>query len=130
MTAATKRALLAGAVGFVLAACGGSGVDGAARPAGTVHGKVFAGPTCPIERAGQRCPSRPVLAMIQATEGTRVVASTRSATDGSYRFAVPIGSFTIAAVTPMPFPRCRPQDVVVAVGTDVEVDLTCDTGIR
>jgi hypothetical protein len=95
-----------------------------------VHGTVLAGPTCPVERAGQRCPPRPVVATIQATYGGRVVASTRSATDGSYRLAVPAGSLTMTAVTPPTFPRCGSRTVVVAVGTDVEIDLTCDTGIR
>jgi hypothetical protein len=130
LAAATKLAFLAGAVGLVLVACGGAAVDTSARSAGTVHGNVVAGPTCPVERVDRPCPPRPVLAIIQATEGTRVVASTRSATDGSYRLALPVGSFTIRAVTPTPFPRCGSQAVDVARGTDLDVGLTCDTGIR
>jgi hypothetical protein len=130
MAAATKLALPAVAVALLLAACGGRAVSGSAPPSGTVHGSVLAGPTCPVERVGHPCPPRPVVATIQASEGTRVVASTRSATDGTYRLAVPAGSFTIRAVTGTAFPRCGSQPVVVATGTDVEVALTCDTGIR
>jgi hypothetical protein len=130
MIVVTKRALLAGAVGFVLAACGGSEMGGSTRPVGTVHGRISAGPTCPVERVGQPCPPRPVLAAIQATEGSRVVASTRSATDGSYRLELPIGSYTISAATSTTFPRCIPRQVNVTGATDTEIDLMCDTGIR
>jgi hypothetical protein len=130
MTAATKRASLAGAAVLVLAACGGTTIGGSARPAGTVHGRALAGPTCPVERVGQACPPRPVVGTIHATEGTRVVASTRSATDGSYSLELPIGLYTITAGSSTTLPRCSPEQVAVAVGSDIEVDLTCDTGIR
>jgi hypothetical protein len=130
MTDATKRALLAGAVGLVLAACGGTSTDRSPPQTGTVHGRVFAGPTCPVERVGQPCPTRPVIVTIQATEGARVVASTRSATDGTYRFAVPVGAYSISALTSTTLLRCSPRQVNVAAATDIEVDLTCDTGIR
>jgi hypothetical protein len=130
MAAAAKRVFWAGGVALALAASGGTSVHGSARPTATVHGTVVAGPTCPVERAGHPCPPRPVVAMIQATEGTRVVASTRSASDGRYRLALPAGSYTISAVTPTPLPRCGAQPAAVAAGADVEVTLTCDTGIR
>jgi hypothetical protein len=72
----------------------------------------------------------PLHTTIQATEGTRVVASTRTATDGSYRLSAPAGSVTIRVDTAAAFPRCGSQHVVIAVATDAEVNLTCDTGIR
>jgi hypothetical protein len=125
-----RCSLVAGAVAFVLAACGGTGVGRSTRRVGTVHGTVSAGPTCPVERVGKPCPPRPVVATIQASARDRVVASTPSAADGSYRLELPTGAYTISAVTSTPFPRCSPREVNIIAAKTIEVDLSCDTGIR
>src|SRR5438552_3559846 len=72
---------------LVLSACGArTGLTTTGGPAtGVVTGRVTAGPTCPVERVGHPCPPRPVVADVQARAAGRVVASTRSRADGTYR---------------------------------------------
>jgi hypothetical protein len=67
---------------------------------------------------------------VRATTATRVVASTQSGPDGSYRLDVPAGSYTITAIAASAFPRCSPQFVHIAAGRTVVVAISCDTGIR
>jgi hypothetical protein len=129
LSAATKRFGLALVV--VLAGCGTkNAATSNARAIAVVQGTVTAGPTCPVERVGYPCPPRPVLATIRASVGSRVVASTRSAPDGSYRLELPMGTSTITAAPGSAFPRCNPRQVNVVSGDAIEVDISCDTGIR
>ena len=117
-------------VGLVLLGACGREASTSAATSGVLSGKVTAGPTCPVERVGHPCPPTPVVADVQARAGARVVASTRSAADGSYRLEVPAGAYTVVAVTGSMFPRCNPVSVVVSVGHTTHTDITCDTGIR
>jgi hypothetical protein len=116
---------------LVLAACSGTTADRSnGRSVAVIEGKVTAGPTCPVERADHPCPLRLVIAKIEAAVGTRVVASTRSEADGSYRLELPIGSYTLTAVTGTAFPRCMPSQVDIVTVAPTDVDISCDTGIR
>lgn len=118
---------------FALAACGGSrsGISPTTRPTlGAVTGRVLAGPTCPVERVGHPCPPSPVVAEVQARAGEHVVASTRSDADGTYRLELPVGTYTVVAVTQNLFPRCTPRSVTVTSVRTTSADITCDTGIR
>lgn len=90
------------AVGSLLLAECGTSTDPSTRggPAtGVVIGRVTAGPTCPVERVGHACPPRPVVAEVQASAAGRIVASTHSGADGSYRLELPGGTYTVVAVT-------------------------------
>ena len=130
VVAATVAALTA-AFALLLAACGGSTAPHAGTPpVAMVSGKVTAGPTCPVERAGHPCPPKPLVATIRATAGTRLAASTASAGDGTYRFELPSGAYIISAATAGAFPRCNPKTITVVAPAAVEVDIACDTGIR
>jgi hypothetical protein len=132
--------MLAGAVTaavlVVLAGCGGSNPSGTGTPSsssttdGRVSGVVTAGPTCPVERAGEPCPPRPVSAEIDArTPAGHQVAVTHTDADGRYELRVPSGSFVLSVVT-NGLPRCPATRVTVMSAGDVTADIACDTGIR
>ncbi len=118
-------------IAVALASCGGSAAQ---QPAGVrsavIEGRVTAGPTCPVEQFNRPCPPRPVVTNVEARVGTRVVVSTRSAADGSYRLEVPAGTYTVATSPQSMLPRCPPRDVHVGRGATVDLDIDCDTGIR
>jgi hypothetical protein len=95
-----------------------------------VSGTVTAAPTCPVERVGHPCPARDVVATVRAAVGTRVVASTTSKADGTYRLKLPTGMYTISAATVAAFPRCNPKPVKVVAPAPIEASIVCDTGIR
>jgi hypothetical protein len=116
---------------LAISACGVRSVSTGTRHAdGVVAGRVTAGPTCPVERVGQPCPPRPVVTEVQARAASRIVASTRSAVDGTYRFDLPVGTYTLVAVTPNLYPRCVARTVTVVAARTTNGDITCDTGIR
>ena len=130
MRGAARLVVAAGAVA-VLATCGSSATpahQGLAR--GTVVGRVMAGPTCPVQRVGVPCPSRPIVAEVQARAAGTVVASTRSGRDGTYRLRLPAGTYTLSAVIPHLFPRCTPRNVTLTAARTTGGNLMCDTGIR
>jgi hypothetical protein len=121
---------LVAAMSLALAACGATTTPSAVAT-GTLTGRVIAGPTCPVERPGHPCPPRPVSATVQAKTYTgRTVASTHTDKDGRYRLKVPVGTYTIVAVTPKPFPRCSPVSVAVSANHETRAGISCDTGIR
>ena len=101
-------------------------------PAGTgAYGSVLAGPTCPVERAGQPCPPQPVAAEVDGRDANgRTVASTHTDSAGHYRLALAPGSYILVAVTGTTFPRCPATPVTVTPGPAVRQDVNCDTGIR
>jgi len=102
------------------------------RPSGTgIVGLVTAGPTCPVERVGQPCPPRPVVAEIDVRNADgSTVASTH--TDGAGRYAVSVkpGRYALAVITGTTFPRCPGTTVTVTPGSPLRTDISCDTGIR
>jgi hypothetical protein len=97
-----------------------------------VYGSVSAGPTCPVERAGQSCPPRPVIAEIDARDPSgATVATTHTDAQGGFNLALPPGGYSLVAViTTGVFPTCRPTYVTVSPGQQTKADIACDTGIR
>jgi hypothetical protein len=95
-----------------------------------VIGRVTAGPTCPVEVAGEPCAPRPVEAEIDARDRNgRTIAETTSSADGRYRIGVPPGNYTLVVVTST-FPQCPETPVIVKFGGPARADISCDTGIR
>ena len=98
---------------------------------GGVYGVVSAGPTCPVERAGQPCPPRPVSATVTATNAsTGAVAVTHSDSLGRYTLPLPAGTYAVSAATGSALPRCSPTTATVTSGGAARADISCDTGIR
>jgi hypothetical protein len=117
---------------LVLAACGASAevTTRGVTATGVATGRVTASPTCPVERIGHPCPPRPVVADVQARAAGRVVASTRSHADGTYRLELAGGTYTVGAVTQNMLPRCVAQTVTVTPNQTTRAAISCDTGIR
>jgi hypothetical protein len=97
---------------------------------GVIAGRVTAGPACPVEQVGHPCPPRLLVVEVQATAAGRIVASTQSGGNGTYRFELPRGTYTLTAVTQNALPRCPPRTVTVTTAHTTGGDITCDTGIR
>jgi hypothetical protein len=98
-----------------------------------VRGQVLAGPTCPVEQAGQSPCIRAVSgARIQALDSSNAVVATGiSDAAGAYFLALKPGTYTIE---PQPVEglmgTARPVSVVVGAGPPARLDITYDTGIR
>jgi hypothetical protein len=95
-----------------------------------VRGTITAGPTCPVERAGQPCPPRPVQTEVRLVDGARVVVTGRSGADGTFSLTAPPGTYQLQTVQSGTFPRCPAKTVTVTAGHYATADLMCDTGIR
>ena len=96
-----------------------------------VHGRVTAGPTCPVERPGQPCPPSPVAGRVEAIDAAGHTAGNATTdADGRYAIALPPGAYTLRVATEAMFPMCPDTAVSVPSGPPVAADLDCDTGIR
>ena len=71
-----------------------------------------------------------MVAEVQARSAGRIVGSSRSRPDGTYRLELAAGTYTLVAATPQPFPRCVARTVTVAAAQTTVAPLMCDTGIR
>ena len=102
------------------------------KPSGTgIYGLLVASPTCPVERIGQPCPPRPVVAEIdiRTTDGS-TAAFTHTDSAGRYAVSVRPGHYALIVITGATFPRCPSREVTVSSGSPLRADITCDTGIR
>src|SRR4051794_13677580 len=107
-------AALVAAMSLTLVACGGS-TSASAGSTGRLTGRVTAGPTCPVERAGHPCPPRPVSATVQArTTHGQLVGSTHTDANGQFRLELRAGRYKVVAVTPKGWPRCTPINATVS----------------
>jgi len=119
-----------------LAGCGDRAEPEPSREESGITGSVQLGPQCPVETANEPCPDKPA-AGVRVTVGLQVpgeayalgevVARTTTDADGTYRVAVPPGSYVVTADAGM---SCELMDVRVAEGTFASMDIPCDTGIR
>ena len=91
---------------------------------------MTAGPTCPVERIGHPCLPRAVVVDVQARAAGRVVGSTRSHADGTYRLELAGGTYTVVVATHNMLPRCEARTVTVAANRTTHAAISCDTGIR
>lgn len=117
-----------------LAAChaGNPSGNGSSPSSVAVTGYVTAGPTCPVEQAGQSCPPTAVHGSV-VVEGPRGDQIAHSGTDahGHYNLALPAGQYTfVVDHASTALPRCPSVQVTVHKGVSQRVDIACDTGIR
>jgi hypothetical protein len=125
-----KRFALLSAAILILGACG-RGASGEASSG--IEGRVTIGPTCPVERPDSPCPDAPSVATVRVLSGSDVVATGTSAKDGTFRIAVPPGTYTVEAdpASGSAIARGIPvNNVVVHEGEFTHVDVTVDSGIR
>jgi hypothetical protein len=148
---ANQRVLRIGALvaGLALTACGSGPAGSGGPPSSTatgagetttstaaagagVEGTVSASPTCPVERADQPCPARPVQTELRLVRADGSVAARgRSGTDGRFRIEVAPARYRLEADDPGGAGRgCTPVGVAVEPGRYNHADIDCDTGIR
>jgi hypothetical protein len=104
---------------------------GAAPLDSGVRGKVLYGPTCPVERPGERC-VRPYEATLRIRQRAthKLVATVRSADDGRFRVRLAPGRYVIVPVSGRPYPQASPQRVRVRRHEFTRVTIRFDSGIR
>jgi len=111
----------------------GSATSQTPAPATGVLGVVLAGPTCPVERAGQSPCVRPVAgATILALDSAQHEVG-RAVTDtaGAYFLRLPPGTYQIVPQAVEGLMRApAATTVTVADGAPTRLDLQYDTGIR
>jgi len=105
-----------------------------ATAASGIRGKATAGPVCPVERVppDAACQPRPVIGAVVVVEDAsgREVGRATTGSDGTYRVAVPPGTYTVRPEKTVGIMRApAPQPVTVTKGLTV-LDLAYDTGIR
>jgi hypothetical protein len=124
------RAVAVCAAGLLLLAGCASSTSSATTTA--VIGRVLSGPSCPVERAANPCPPRPVDgADVEALQHGDVIAATHTDRDGNFRLQLRPGRYLIRA-TNVGALASRAQRIVSvdASGPAPVIRLVVDSGIR
>lgn len=99
-----------------------------------VEGVVMLGPTCPVVRdpPDPLCADRPYATsiLVYRTGAENPYTIGNSGTDGTFRFSLPPGSYTLTARVGTPHPSCSETSVAVVPDEYATTTLLCDTGIR
>lgn len=100
-----------------------------------VSGQVLRGPICPVMREGDdSCADQPYATTVQVVEANTsknsLFAESDTDKDGNYKFTLPPGEYSIQAIGGNPFPSCGSTDIIIEPSVVLELDLSCDTGIR
>ncbi len=108
----------------------GSACASAAAPPSGLTGRVMIGPTCPVQRLGERCerPYRTEIVVLRARDQRRVTLF-RSGSDGRFRVRLTPGRYVLEAASPG-LPRLTPLQVTVRAGRFTAVTIVFDSGIR
>jgi hypothetical protein len=117
------------AVIAVLAAVGP--VSTSARLDSGIRGKVVYGPTCPVERPGERC-ERPYDARlrIRARATKKIVTTVRSGEDGRFKVRLRPGRYVVEPVSGSRYPAADPVPATVHSHRFTRVTISFDSGIR
>ncbi|MES2225776.1 MAG: hypothetical protein V4480_03130 [Patescibacteria group bacterium] len=101
---------------------------------GTLLGTVSLSPTCPVERIppDPQCAPKPYVTSVTVlrTGGTSIVAQQKTEDDGSFRFSLAPGLYTVKAAGAAVYPRCSSASTQVTKDTITSIAISCDTGIR
>jgi len=101
-----------------------------------VRGQVLLGPVCPVMRdpPDPQCADKPYATTIQVIRvGSPVsspFATVKTDTEGNYSVSLPPGAYALQPKSGQVFPRCETKEVTVVPSKILEVNLSCDTGIR
>lgn len=117
---------------IAVAGCGAANIGGdqPTEHVGTLRGTAVAGPQCPVEMADHPCPPKPVAVEITVTDtADKVVTTFSSGVDGRFAVQLPPGTYTLTSRQPRA-PYLAPVAVRVSAGSDTELRLLLDTGIR
>lgn len=129
---------------FIEGAPSGSGLvdEPVDEPAGIlpfksgVMGRVLLGPTCPVVQypLDPKCADKPYETTVQVIAVGSPKSSTFSTVgsdeNGNYKVFLPPGEFALQPVGGNMLPRCETKEVTIEPGVMLEIDLSCDSGIR
>jgi hypothetical protein len=104
-----------------------SGGAGAATTNSGLYGVVRRGPTTPVCRLVRPCMAPAAGAMLVFWRRGHALERTRVHKNGSYRIALPDGSYGVSTI---PRAQITPLRVRVPLGRFRHVDFAIDTGIR
>ena len=96
---------------------------------------VLLGPTCPVVREGDdSCADKPYATTVQViaigSPKSSLFASVETDKEGQYKVILPPGEYGLQAIGDIPFPQCETKNVTIEPDTMIDIDLSCDTGIR
>jgi hypothetical protein len=96
-----------------------------------IRGKVLYGPTCPVERPGERC-ERPYDATlrIRLRRTHKVVETVRSGDDGRFKVRLRPGRYVVEPVLRRRYPYAAPVPATVRAHRFTRVTVSFDSGIR
>jgi hypothetical protein len=101
-----------------------------------VAGKVLLGPTCPVMRnpPDPQCGDMGYQTTVQVFLKTRpkdsIFASVKTDKDGNFKVMLPPGEYGIEALGGTTFPTCQTQFIKVEPDVVMDLNVSCDTGIR
>lgn len=98
-----------------------------------IRGQVLAGPTCPVEMAGQSACVRAVSGAVIVAHDSAGHEAGRAVSDatGAYFLPLPAGTYEIVPQAVEGLMGIAPSSsVTVTAGAPVQLDLQYDTGIR
>ncbi len=101
-----------------------------------ISGQVLLGPTCPVQRIppDPNCADKGYETTVQVIEAGTSKNSpfTMVKTDKAGRFNImlPPGQYTLQPTGGKTLPRCETKNITVLPNTNLQVNLSCDSGIR
>lgn len=101
-----------------------------------VRGTVLLGPTCPVERIppDPNCADKPYQTTVQiiavGSPKSSPFATAKTDKEGRYEIMLPPGEYALQPVGGSVMPRCETKNVTIKPNVILEVNLSCDTGIR
>lgn len=110
--------------------------DSVAEVWSTLYGTVWLGPTCPVvmDPPDPQCADKPYATSLALTtsDGTRVIKTFSSDEEGRFNIEVPPGQYVIrSAADGNILPYCQSNGILdVPISNSIEVQVSCDTGIR
>jgi Carboxypeptidase regulatory-like domain len=94
-----------------------------------ISGRVTKWPSCPAESDDAACSPEPLAARVSVSSSSGdVVATSETASDGSFRIALAPGNYVVDAEADGVM--CAPVDVTVTSNSYADVTVTCDSGVR
>ncbi len=100
-----------------------------------IRGTVMLGPSCPVMRnpPDPQCTDKPYQTSVSVSHSsspTKVFATAESASDGTFKLSLPPGDYIVSAGGNKSLPRCSNVSATVESSGYIEVQISCDTGIR
>ena len=100
-----------------------------------VEGVVMLGPTCPVMQEGDdSCADKPYSTIIQViavgSPNSSPFAVVESDKQGKYKIMLPPGEYALGGVGGSVMPRCETKNITIEPTKIIEVNLSCDSGIR